>query len=194
MKRITLVVLTVLLAVVGLSACGNENPGVITRNNNAINSDVNRLQQTERLPRLLDSADLRIQNYNYTAEADPNKIWYLEILSFTGTVEGSYTIRGPVVPLSDQVTNPYQEVCRGEHGEGCAAVGLAEPNGIYQGASNDHIAILTTGAILKWEGPYQTSDQPFIVRTPATVSINENAPVTSTDLSKTQGGLRPTQK
>ena len=73
-------------------------------------------------------------------------------------------------------------------------IGLAEPNGIYPGQSQDHLAILTDGAILRWDGPYQTSDQPFkVIQTP-TLAINENAAITPTDTSKTVGGRVPPRR
>jgi hypothetical protein len=185
----------VLGAAVFVAGCnsGSSKPTAIINDNNAINGDVQRLQRIEPLPTLNDSADLRIQNYYYTSEADPNKIWYLVTQALNGTPTGYYTIRGPVENVSDQVTNPTQQVCQGgSNGEkNCDAIGLAEPNGIYPGSSQDHIAILTDGAILRWEGPYQTSDQPFKVLQTPTVSINETAAISATNLSKTVGGKIP---
>lgn len=173
-------------------------PSRVSFSNNAstVNGDVSRLQTAEKLPTLLDSADLRIQNYYYTAEADPNKIWYLETLSLSGSVEASYTIQGPVENVSDQVTNPEQQVCHGgSNGEAnCDTIGLAEPNGIYPGGSDDHIAILSSGAILRFEGQYQPSDQPFTVKSPVAISIDGSAPISKTDLSKTLNGKIPTRR
>ncbi len=193
MKRKAIAVLVGLGAMLAVSACSSTS-STIQHNNGTINGDLQRLQAAEPLPKLLDSADLRDQNYLYTAESDPNKLWYLETLSWTGSVEGSYTIRGPVVAASDQVTSPTQLYCQVSSGEapnGCGVVGLAEPNGVYTGNTNDHIAVLTTGAILRWEGPYQVSDQPFTVRTPAVLNVNESAPISHTDLSKSEGGKVP---
>jgi hypothetical protein len=180
------------LIAVALAACGTGTNKTIKANASTINADLARLQKAEPLPILKDSADLRIQNEYYTAEADPNKIWYLETLSMTGSVEASYTIRGPVENEDDQVTNPQQAACD-DSGDsaGCVSIGLAEPNGIYTGASDDHIAILTDGAILRFEGQFQTSDQPFTIHTPVTLTENANAPISKTDLSKTVHGVIP---
>lgn len=196
MKRKLGVFAAVLLAAVVVAACGSGGVGgTLQKNQNVINGDVTRLQAVEPLPHLLDSANLRIQNYYYTAEADPNKIWYLETLSQTGSVEGSYTIRGPVENVSDQVTNPQQVRCVYYRSTpSCHTIGLAEPNAIYPGPSADHIAILVSGGILRFEGFFQTSDQPFTIKTPETITIDGKAPITSTDLSKTQGGKLPPRK
>jgi len=182
-----------LIVVVTVAACGNTTPSTISQNNNQINSDVGRLQSAEPLPRLLDSADLRIQNYYYTAESDPNKIWYLETLAMTGSVEASYTIRGPVENVSYQVTNPQQQICNGGSSgdRNCDTVGLAEPNGIYPGNSDDHIAILVSGGILRFEGDYQTSDQPFTIHTPSILTVNASAPISPTNTANAIGGKIP---
>lgn len=194
MRKYLFITLTV-VAALALAACGKtyENKTLVN-DQNAVNGDLSRLQQQEPLPKMHDSADLRIQNYYYTAEADPNKIWYLVTMGLNGNPTGYYTIRGPVENVSDQVTNPDQLVCNHfPHNSGCdsGVIGLAEPNGVYPGSSNDHIAVLTDGAILRWEGDFQTSDQPFKpIQTP-TVSINENAQISTTDTSKTTGGKVP---
>lgn len=192
-KKLAVVVLA-FAAIFALAACGGTKGTAILGNDaKSINGDVGRLQKAEPLPRLLDSADLRIQNYYYTAEADPNKIWYLEVLSMTGSVISTHTIRGPVENVSDQVTNPEQQVCAGGSGgeRNCDTVGLAEPNGIYPGVSDDHIAILASGGILRFGAFFETSDQPFTVHTPTAITINATAPITATDTSKTVGGKIP---
>lgn len=197
LSRLALVLCAVTL-VVGLAACTHTNnqPTALSKDANRVNSDLGRLQAREPLPNLNDSADLRTQNYLYTAEADPNKIWYLVTISQTGQALGNYTIRGPVVPASDQVTNPTQLICqhfRANGNSGCdsATVGLAEPNGIYPGNTNDHLAITTSGAILRWDGFYQVSDQPISLKTPVTLSLNENVAPSHTDLSTSTGGKLP---
>lgn len=188
------ILLAGLVCAVSVAAChGRSTPAIVAKDVKQINADIQRLQALEPLPVLKDSADLRIQNYYYTAEADPNKIWYLVIYALNGSPLGQYTIRGPVENVSDQVTNPQQQICNGG-GNGdrnCDTVGLAEPNGIYPGVSNDHIAILTDGAILRFEGSFETSDQPFKLTTPVQLQINETAPITSTDVTKTVGGKVP---
>ena len=195
MKRAITLISILGLTGLALAACGRtyENKALI-QDQNAINGDLARVQKKEPLPTLYDSADLRIQNYYYTAEADPNKIWYLVTQGMNGNPTGYYTIRGPVENVSDQVTNPQQLVCNHfPHNNGCdsGVIGLAEPNGIYPGQSQDHLAILTDGAILRWDGQYQTSDQPFkVIQTP-TLAINETAQITATDTTKTKGGLVP---
>lgn len=173
-----------------IAACGSA-PSAVSKGAATVNKQLSVLERAEPIPRLLDSADRAIQRDFYTAEADPNKIWYLETLSMTGSVEATYTIRGPVEPASDEVTNPNQVICIGESHSGCGPVGLAEPNGVYEHPGNDHIARLVSGALLKFEGQYQTSDQPFTIKTPETLTINSNAPITHTDLSKTEGGVLP---
>lgn len=202
MKRLRIVLVALCIAGLagGFAACGGSTqPTTLSKDANAINNDLGRLQQREPLPSLNDSADLRTQNYLYTAEADPNKLWYLATISMTGNVLGYYTIRGPVVPASDQVTNPTQVVCQHFRGMGekdCAqgTVGLAEPNGIYAGNTNDHLAVSTSGAIVRWEGWYQVSDQPFTLKAPVTLSLNESVAPSHTDLSTSAGGKTPPRK
>lgn len=195
MRRRIAVVALALIATVVLAACGAAAPPAITHDAANINARLASLEHVEPIAEPLDSADRRTQNYFYTAEADPNKIWYLETLSYSGTVEGTYTIRGPVVPASDQVTNPTQQICHHNTGNGgeenCDTVGLAEPNGTYAGNTNDHLAVLSSGALFRFEGNYQVSDQPFTIKTPATISINSSAPISTTDTSKTRGGIVP---
>lgn len=184
------------LAAVGLCACGgNENkaPPAIVKAERSIANDLQRLEAAEPTPTLLDSADRAIQSNWYTAEADPNKIWYVEQLSMTGSVITSFTARGPVEPASDELTNPSQLTC-GEGGKenySCGAIGLAEPNGVYQHPGNEHIARLTDGAMYRFEGDYVQSDQPFTVKTPESISVNGSAPISHTDLSKSEHGTVP---
>lgn len=191
-----LAILAIALFAVG---CGEHHENAaIAHAEKTIDSQLELLEKVEPIPKMLDSADRYIQAYFYTAEADPNKIWYLETLSLSGSVEASYTIRGPVVPAGDEVSNPSQIACKhfphqdGEGGCESGVIALAEPNGIYQHDTNDHLAILESGALLRFEGQYQVSDQPFVIKTPATISINSAAEVSKTDLSKTEGGILPT--
>lgn len=193
MKRICLVALAAILAALVLTACSSSAPSAISHDANNINARLSVLERAEPIAEPLDSADRRTQDYFYTAEADPNKIWYLETLSLSGSVEATYTIRGPVVPASDQVTNPTQQICHGgSNGDAnCDALGLAEPNGTYAGNTDDHLAVLSSGALLRFEGNYQVSDQPFTVKTPETLTINSSAPISATDLTKTRRGILP---
>lgn len=187
-----MLVAALLACVFVFAACGESaNTAVQQKQETRIASALQRLEAAEPTPTLLDSADRAIQSNYYTAEADPNKIWYLETLAMTGSVEASYTIRGPVEPAGDELTNPDQLTCTdSEHGA-CGVIGLAEPNGIYEHDTNDHIARLTDGALLRFEGQYQVSDQPFTVKTPETISVNGNAEISHTNLADTKGGTLP---
>lgn len=200
MKRIIILFLIAMLAVVGLAACGgaaseSRSKAVTKKETEAVESALARLEKVEPTPTLYDSADRAIQRAFYTAEADPNKIWYLETLSFAGSVEASYTIRGPVESEDDELTNPLKKECESwgkeNAGGGCVATALAESNGIYEHQTNDHIAILADGALLRFEGNYQTSDQPFTVKTPETISVNSNAAISSTNLNDSANGFVP---
>jgi|ERR1700729_1051671 len=199
MKRSILFVVLLLAVALGAVACGgsaSSGSEEVSKNEiKHISGDLKRLEKAEPTPILYDSADRAIQSNWYTAEADPNKIWYVEQLSYTGSVVASFTARGPVEPASDELTNPEQKECEswGEKndGGGCATIGLAEPNGVYQHPGNEHIARLTDGALYRFEGSYAQSDQPFEVKTPESIAINGSAPISSTDLTKSAGGTLP---
>lgn len=203
MKRrlMTLAVMVVLCAIAAFATgCGeNHENKAIANAEKTIDSQLELLERVEPIPKMLDSANRHIQAYFYTAEADPNKTWYLETLSMSGSVEATYTIKGPVVPAGDEVSNPEQIACKhfphqdGEGGCEPGVIALAEPNGIYQHDTNDHLAILESGALLRFEGQYQVSDQPFTVKTPTTIAIDGSAPISKTDLTKTEKGVIPTR-
>jgi hypothetical protein len=199
MKRkiisIGLVIIVASLALMGCSNGKSNGQQILGQDARLINNELRYLQRKEKLPLLLDSGDLRNQNYYYTAIADPNKVWYLVTESMSGQVTGGpYLIRGPVQNTADSVTAPTQQICAGgSNGEkNCDTVELAEPNGLYASPSvPDHFAILASGGILRWEGWYKTSDVPINVKVPVNININESTAPTSTDLSKSKGGTLP---
>lgn len=198
MKRTFVALLIAVFAVVGLAACGEvKESKAIANGEKKINSQLEVLEKAEPVPLMRDSADRAVQANWYTEEADPNKIWYVEQLSYTGSVVASFTTRGPVEPASDEVTNPSQISCKhfahqdGEGGCEPGVIGLAEPNGVYQHPGNEHIARLSDGAMYRFEGSYAQSDQPFEVKTPESIAINGSAPISHTNLETSVGGKQP---
>jgi hypothetical protein len=194
MRKTLLIILALLSLGALVAGCGTGAKGFLKTENTDINNDLTRLNDREPLPNLLDSGERRNQNYYYTSIADPNKTWYLALISLDGTPYQTETIRGPVSSSSDEVTNPNQLDCEhngGSRPDGCGTVGLAEPNGVYQGPDDSHFAILASGGIFKWQGNYVTSDTPFKIQTPVKLSLNETAGPSHTDLNDTQDGKVP---
>lgn len=180
-----------------VTACSSSTaPSNVTKSTAGINHRLEVLEKAEPTAEPLDSADRRVQNAIYTGEADPLKIWYLAITSQSGAIESTYTIQGPVVSEGDEVSNPLQQVCAGgESGnKNCDTIGLAEPNGTYPHGGGAWEAILTSGALLKFYGYYQVSDQPFTVKTPEILSINASAPISHTNASLTKNAVVPTKR
>lgn len=194
MKRIyTAVGMFALVAVCALaiSACGRSQADQVRRNEQKYTGNqLAALEKAEPFPFFHDSGNRRNQNYYYTAEADPNKIWYLALIGLDGTPYATYEIKGPVSSTNDQVTNPVQR-----SGGSGAVIGQAEPDGTYSGDhQNEHVAITTSGAVVKWVGYYVTQDQPFVIKIPIRLQANESVRPTKTDLGKSQGGRIPGRK
>jgi hypothetical protein len=163
---------------------------------NVDNNSLGRIEKNEPIPVLSDSSDAHNQRQFVTEESDPNKIEYLELLGFDGTPIAHFTIKGQVSAMDTSETNPSQQLCSEgsesrEEGRNCSTVGLAEPNGIYGGADAAHFAFTTSGALIEWEGNFVTSDQPFTLKAPVKLVLNEQAPVTSTNLSHVSDGELP---
>lgn len=161
----------------------------------SINDQVIALRKLEPLPRFHDSAALHVQNAYYTADADPGKIWYVTLVALDGTPYAHFTTRGAPQPAGDQVTNPVQQICAGgSSGEkNCDVIGLPEPNGVHQSPNAEgYIAILTTGAMIRIPSGAIISDQPFDVKTPIKLSIDETATISKTDTGTTKGAVVPT--
>jgi hypothetical protein len=164
-----------------------------------IDKQISELRKAEKLPYLHDSAALRVQDAFYTADADPNKLWYVTMVAMDGTPYAHYVTRGAPQPAGDEVTNPVQLYCQHIGGgtnipDGCGDIGLAEPNGVHQGTSNSgYVAISITGAILRFpsEGAH-ISDQPFKIDTPVKLQLDESAEISKTDTSKTDNPEVPT--
>lgn len=197
--------LVILLAVtLGLTAtaCGGTSAqkaqlAAIKQDVGNINGQLAELRKNEPLPRFHDSAALHVQDAYYTADADPNKLWYVILVDFQGRPYASYTTRGAPQPSGDQVTNPVQLTCQtfpGSAPNGCGTVGLPEPNGVHQGVSNDsYVAILTSGAVIRFPGATaHISDQPFNIKGAVQVTINESAPISKTDTRTSTNGVVPT--
>jgi hypothetical protein len=168
------------IAETGLQALESEK--------NISNNAVARIHKNEPVPVLNDSSDAHNQRIFYTEQSDPNKVEYLELLALDGTPIAHFTIKGQVSAMDTSLTNPTQQLCtqgseHREEGRGCDPVGLAEPNGIYQGADAGHFAITTSGALIEWEGNFVTSDQPFNIKIPTKLVLNESAAPTATDTS-----------
>lgn len=197
--RVIIVLAATLLVVVGCgggsgSAAKKAANKVRSQDVRSINEQVLELRHNEPLPRFHDSAALHVQDAYYTADADPNKVWYVTLVALDGTPYAHFTTRGAPQPAGDQVTNPVQQVCAGgSNGEkNCDTIGLPEPNGVHQGASNDgYVAILTTGAMIRFGSSAVISDQPFATKTPVRLSIDETQAISHTDASKTTGAIIP---
>jgi hypothetical protein len=154
-------VLLLIVAATALAACGSGNSvgkktaqvqiSAVKNDVNRINAQLAKLRANEPTPTFNDSAALHVQDAYYTADADPNKIWYATVVALDGTPIAHFTTRGAPQPAGDQVTNPQQLYCQHiGHGtnipDGCGTIGLPEPNGVHQGTGNEgYIAILTTG-------------------------------------------------
>jgi hypothetical protein len=159
-----------------------------------INQTLVQLRKAEPLPKPKDSAALRVQGAWYTADSDPNKEWYVTLISLDGTPYMHLTTRGAPQPAGDQVTNPQQQICAGgSNGDkNCDTIGLPEPNGVHQGtADQTYLAVLTTGAIARFSCGCVISDQPFSVKTPVKFSIDETAAISHTDTTKSTGAVVP---
>lgn len=161
------------------------------------NYAIERIQQTEHLPTLYDSSDAHNQKLFYTIQSDPSKIEYLTLVGLDGTPYAHFTIRGQVSSMNTQESNPYQVNCPYEDNSnqgsalGCGTIGLAEPNGVYQGNDNGHFAFTTSGAMIEWEGNFIESDEPFTIKNPVSLSINESVAPTPTNLTHQSGGELP---
>jgi hypothetical protein len=201
MKKLIIMALLAVLAV-SVTACSTTTNSAKKAANAVrkqdvldINDQVLELRRNEPLPRFHDSAALHVQDAYYTADADPNKIWYVTLVSLDGTPYAHFTTRGAPQPAGDQVTNPVQQICAGgSNGDkNCDTIGLPEPNGVHQGTGNEgYVAILTTGAMIRIPANAIISDQPFDVRTPVKLTINENADISHTDTSTATGAVIPT--
>lgn len=196
MKKLTLIALA--LVALALSACGGQTTGnaakVRSQDVNNTAAQVLRLRKNEPLPVFNDSAALHVQDSYYTADADPNKIWYVTLVALDGTPYAHFTTRGAPQPAGDQVTNPVQQVCAGgSNGDkNCDVIGLPEPNGVHEsGATPGYIAILTTGALIRIPENAVISDQPFAVSAPVKLSIDETAQISHTDVSATRNPVVP---
>jgi hypothetical protein len=199
MKRLFLVLpLVAVLAACGTPAAQKAQQKAARADVVAINQQLAHLRENEPLPVFHDSAALHVQDAYYTADADPNKIWYVILVNYLGEPYAQYTTRGAPQPAGDQVTNPVQLYCQhigngSNIPDGCGTIGLPEPNGVHQGGSNaGYVAILTSGAMIRF--PAETahiSDQPFNIKGAVHVSINENAPISKTDVTKTTNGVVP---
>ena len=81
-KEIIAIVAMLVIGAIALVACGSSESSVqqkVTSNQNtSIASALQRLEVAQPTPTLYDSGDRAVQRAYYTAEADPNKIWYLE--------------------------------------------------------------------------------------------------------------------
>lgn len=202
MRKQILIAVTVIAAALGLAACGQTKAqkaqnAIVRQDVLDINAQLKAMRRAEPLPVFHDSAALRVQNAYYTADADPNKIWYVTLVALDGTPYAHFTTRGAPQPAGDQVTNPAQLYCQhigngSNIPDGCGTIGLPEPNGVHQGASNDgYVAILTTGAMARIPDNAVISDQPFKVDVPVKLSIDETQSVSATDASKTTNGYIP---
>lgn len=200
MKIKIILIIAVLVAALGMTACSTGTSAgkkaqtqVRKQDVQDINQQVLELRRAQPLPQFHDSAALHVQNAYYTADADPNKVWYVTLVALDGTPYAHFTTKGAPQPAGDQITNPVQQVCAGgSNGEkNCDVIGLPEPNGVHQGAGSGYVAILTTGAVVRIPENAVISDQPFDVKTPVKLSIDETQAISATDLSKTTNGVVP---
>jgi hypothetical protein len=201
-----------MLAVLAVVACGGSStPNVSAQASNSevaqlnadilsINQEVKQLRAAEPQAKPTDSANLHIQNAWYTAEGDPHKIWYGELLSSSGTLIQAYVTQGPAVDASDQVTNPFQPIWNSDDSNSGAsvagvAIGLAEPDGTYDSNSPELLYISASGAIGRiWVGNavYVQQDRPFTTTQTPLLTENLSKPITATDTSKTKNAYVPT--
>jgi hypothetical protein len=170
-------------------AGGPTGSELIQHETNVDNNALGRIEKNEPIPVLSDSSDAHNQRQFVIEESDPNKIEYLELLGLNGNPIAHFTIKGQVSAMDTSETNPSQIDCPYEDNNnnsaslGCGSIGLAEPNGIYGGADAGHFAFTTSGALIEWEGNFITSDQPFNIKTPVQLVLNESVAPTPTSHS-----------
>lgn len=191
-------------AIVGLTlaACGGgvyvataENGAEALRHEtNVANNSLARIAKKEPIPVLYDSSDAHNQRLFLTEESDPNKIHYLELVGLNGAPYAHFTIKGQVSSMATSQTNFTQVVCPiddDSSGVGCGTTGQAEANGVYQGADDGHFAFTTSNAEIEWDGNFLVSDQPFTIKAPVQLSLDESVAPSPTDLSHVAGGELP---
>lgn len=210
MRKIVSILAALMLValVLVLSACSSQNKEAVQgqqalrHEQQNSNGALSRVTKTEPVPILYDSSDAHNQRLFYTVQSDPNKIEYLTLISLSGQPYAHFTIKGQVSAMSTQETNAQQLACskwttehtgkEREHEENtCGVIGQADPNGVYPGPDNAHFAFTTNGALIEWEGPFVQSDQPFEIKTPVALTLNENVAPTATSLAHVQGGELP---
>lgn len=178
---------------IGVGVAGLRGDQVIASEKNVSNNALGRIKAQEPLPVLNDSSDAHNQRIFYTEQSDPSKVEYLELIGLSGQPYAHFTIKGQVSSMNTQMSNPSQAVCSdgGTNGNACTTIGLPEPNGVYLGQDAGHFAITTSGALVEWEGNFVTSDQPFSIKAPVSMTLNENVAPTVTSLSHVSGGVLP---
>jgi hypothetical protein len=162
---------------------GDLNGGqLIQHETNVDNNALGRIEKAEPIPVLSDSSDAHNQRQFVIEESDPNKLEYLELLGLDGTPIAHFTIKGQVSAMDTSETNPSQNACSegGNNNYACGTIGLAEPNGVYGGIDAGHFAFTTSGALIEWQGDFITSDQPFNIKTPTKLVLNESVAPTAT--------------
>lgn len=200
-RYLSVAVVAVLALPLASSSCGGSNNAqklqkqIVTQDVTDIENEVALLRKVEPLPVPKDSAALRVQGSWYTADADPNKTWYVTLIALDGTPYMHFDTRGAPQPAGDQVTNPSQLYCAHNPGrapDGCGTIGLPEPNGVHQGtADQTYIAVLSTGAIMRFTCGCVISDQPFTTKTPIKLSIDETQAISHTDPNTVTGAVVP---
>lgn len=177
-----------------LVASGENGAEALRHEQNVANNSLARITKKEPIPVLYDSSDAHNQRLFLTEESDPNKIHYLELVGMNGQPYAHFTIKGQVSSMATSQTNFTQVECPindQNSGVGCGSVGQPEANGIYQGPDDGHFAFTTSGAEIEWNGNFLVSDQPFTIKAPVQLQLNENVAPSPTDLSHVSGGELP---
>lgn len=174
----------------GSSTPTAAKPAVSQQDQNYESQLLSILRQRYPLPKLTDSSDLRNQIQYAAVQSDPNKLEYLAFVNLQGQVYFQTTIKGQVSAESTRITAPVKDHCYQTDSGDSSANGIAceqdpQPDltgTFFSQSGGGYFAYLTDGALIQWPASVQflTSDQPFKISAPPSLSINETAPITPT--------------
>lgn len=194
-KKTKLLVVSAMLAIIGLSACSEGGPdenssqeqtqNVTESYSKAATDAVPYPLEEMRAGGWLERRNLRERLLRYT---DPNKISYIYLFSDQGQLMANYTVKGKVSNTSSQMTT--SEIVIDGCGEGYCAFSYEAPmdDGTW-GPSEDAIFFFTTdGVMVQWNGQYVLADAPLNMTSTPILVYNEGSEPSSVVDEANYGG------
>lgn len=164
MKKITTILLTVILSIGLLAGCETDKLGDnLQKSSKTISDNQTKLEKNQPAPQIDFSNERANLIKRATTFNQPNKLSYIYLFTKAGTVAGFYTVKGKVSNISSYLVPDQQIVDR--MSSSAQVVQAPDIDGSYGGNGEGIFFYTADNMYVEWNGEYLLLDQPAKITT-----------------------------